>query len=135
MMNSSGGPTQIMDGARETISMAQRSEAPLRQREGEDSGAGGHDDHLLSFDAERHGVAGHGAAEVDPPEFFAGLSVEREEIAFHCHLLAADPASGATEDEFAGSGKDAGPGLGVHLMLPDSVAGFGIQGTDGAPAR
>ena len=97
-----------------------------RQRESEHSRTGGHDYHLLAFDAERHWVAGHGAAEVDVPEFFAALGVEGEEVTFHRGLFAADPASGASEQHIPRCGQDSGPWFGVHLVFPDSFACFRI---------
>ena len=59
------------------------------------------------------------------PQLLAGFGVQREEVAFVA----------AAEDKLAGSGENAGPGLGLELIFPHALAGLGVQRAHAAMAK
>src|SRR5579864_451298 len=61
---------------------------------------------------------------VQPPHFLAGLGVECEEV----------PLVAAAEYQPACGRKHARPGLGMQLVLPDSVTGRRVERANGAVA-
>src|SRR5579871_4912950 len=97
---------------------SKRSSAPIRSQlapENIEHGAGSHGDALAPVDAERNGIGGDAPAGLKVPERLAGLSIEREEVAF----------VRTGKDQAAASREHARPRRGVQWELPSHLASGG----------